>query len=87
MIPDTDVAPSVIHVQENAQQESKECEDEPSKVSKSSQDETTQLPNSKLQDDEEPASTPETVASDFFQKRTITKVVQPKPKKKFVPPF
>ena len=86
-IPDTDVAPSVIYVQENAQQEPKECEDEPSKVSKPSQDETTQLPNSKLQDDEEPASTPETVASNFFQMRTITKAVQPKPKKKFVPPF
>ena len=77
----------MIYVQENAQQESNECEDEPFKVSKPSQDEITQLPNSKLQDNEEPASTPETVVSDFFQKRTITKAVQPKPKKKFVPPF
>lgn len=85
-IPDTDVAPSVIYVQENTQQESTECEDEPSKVSKPSQDET-QLPNSKLQDDKEPASTPVTVASDFFQKRSITKGFQPKPKKKFIPPF
>ncbi|XP_053392052.1 uncharacterized protein LOC128554769 [Mercenaria mercenaria] len=77
---DSQVAPSVIYLNEQSQDTSEKTEPEnPHSTSEAS--ECLEL-SSEVTSHELPQST-----SDFFQKRTITQAIPKKPKRKFVPPF
>ena len=92
VIPESEVAPSVIYIPEQSLNENSENERAQSQVSIANpdQDSLSQLKLS-LQDETKTTTQENTIhqntASEFFQKRTITRAIQPKPRKKFVPPF
>ena len=89
-IPGSEVAPSVIYIQEQSLKENSDNERAQSQVSIANPDQDS-LSQCKLsiQDentvDNQENTTHQNTVSEFFQKRTIT--IQPKPRKKFVPPF
>ena len=91
-IQDSEVAPSVIYIQEQSLKENSDNERAQSKVSIANPDQDS-LSQCKLsiQDentvDNQENTTHQNTVSEFFQKRTITRAVQPKPRKKFVPHF
>ena len=91
-IPESEVAPSIIYIQDQSLNENSENEIAKSQVSiaNADHDSLSQLKLS-LQDETTTTTQENTIhqntASEFFQKRTITRAIQPKPRKKIVPPF
>lgn len=96
-VPDSEVAPSLIYRDstndnEDTNQEAGDEDGQPQANNQDDQQEHSET-NEEIPDitatqaSEDETNIKDSAVSDFFERRTITKVIQPKRKRKFVPPF